>query len=524
MQAETDQRFAAQFPRNLAANIVYFLANIAIGVLLVPYFIGTLGVAAYGLIPLATSITGYVAIVVQSLNTAVSRFLTVDLQQGNYTAANKTFNTSLFTFSVVILLMAPVVIAVAWLIPSIFNVPAGQETGAVLLFLGVSVALLTRFWSGNFTVQLFAYNRLDLQNLVNLTNLLVQVGLIVLLFTLLGPDLSLIGGAYLAGAVVASVVSIVLARRICPHLRPSFGAFDRTRLKEISGMGGWVIVDQTGYLLLSQVDLIIVNLLFGAVMAGEYAIALQWVILLQAIVGVLAVVLTPTILAYYALKRTEALITLTRSAVKLMGLALALPAGLICGFAPQLLTIWVGAEHANLAPLMVLLTAHLAVNMSVQPLFAVNVAHNRVKIPGIMTILLGVMNLILAIAIPLATGWGYYGVAVAWVLILTFRHLLFVPWYAARILNVPTTTYIKPIVPGALAVLLIGGAAAGIAAATPLYSPLMLAIAGTGIMIAYGFILLGFAFTPSEKQLFASYLPQRWAETLGRFDLLTKTR
>jgi len=71
---QTTRGLAAQLPRNLAANIAYFLVNILIGVLLVPYFIDTLGVAAYGLIPLATSITGYVAIVVQSLNTAVTRF------------------------------------------------------------------------------------------------------------------------------------------------------------------------------------------------------------------------------------------------------------------------------------------------------------------------------------------------------------------------------------------------------------------------------------------------------------------
>jgi O-antigen/teichoic acid export membrane protein len=74
---QTTRGFAAQLPRNLAANIAYFLVNIVIGVLLVPYFIDTLGVAAYGLIPLATSITGYVAIVVQSLNTAVTRFLSL---------------------------------------------------------------------------------------------------------------------------------------------------------------------------------------------------------------------------------------------------------------------------------------------------------------------------------------------------------------------------------------------------------------------------------------------------------------
>ena len=196
---QTNRRFAAQLPRNLAANIAYFLVNIVIGVLLVPYFINTLGVAAYGIIPLATSITGYVAIVVQSLNTAVSRFLTVDLQRGDYAAANRTFNTALVGLTVVILLMIPVILVVAYFAPSIFHVPAGQETGAILLFLGVSAAFLIRSWSGNFTVQLFAYNRLDLQNLVNLTNLIVQTGLIVLLFTLLGPDLGLVGGAYSPG-------------------------------------------------------------------------------------------------------------------------------------------------------------------------------------------------------------------------------------------------------------------------------------------------------------------------------------
>ena len=158
---------AAQLPRNLAANIAYFLVNIIIGIALVPFFISTLGVAAYGIIPLATSITGYVAIVVQSLNTSTSRFLTVDLQRGDYAHANKTFNTALFGLTSVILLMVPIILVVAFYAPSLFNVPAGQEGGAILLFLGVSMAFLIRSWSGNFTVQLFAFNRLDLQNIVN---------------------------------------------------------------------------------------------------------------------------------------------------------------------------------------------------------------------------------------------------------------------------------------------------------------------------------------------------------------------
>lgn len=516
MQIQTHRSFASQLPHNLAANLAYFLVNVAIGILLVPYFISTLGVAAYGLIPLATSITGYVAIVVQSLNTSVSRFLTVDLQRGDYAAANKTFNTALFGLSAVILLMVPVVIAVAWFAPSIFDVPTGQDTSVFLLLLGVSTAFLIRSWSGNFTVHLFAYNRLDLQNLVNITNLIVQTVMIVLFFTFIGPDLAFIGGAYLAGAFVASGVSIVLARCVCPHLRISIRSFDHKRVWDICGMGWWVVIDQIGSLFLFQIDLIVVNLLFGSILAGEYAIALQWGIFLRSIGGMLAGVLVPTILACYALEQTDNLIKITKSAVKFMGLAMALPAGLICGFAPQLLTIWVGAEYVDLAPLMVILTAHLAINMSVKPLFSVNVAHNGVRIPGLVTILLGTVNLILAIVIPLVTGWGYYGVALAGVLILTFRHMIFVPWYAARLLKIQMTIYLRSLIFGAFAVLFIGGSAAGVAVVSTLPILSTLIIGGTAISLIYGVIILGFGLTHFENHLFESYLSRGWKKFHGK--------
>lgn len=507
MQPDTNQRFAAQFPKNLGANIAYFLVNIIIGLLLVPYFISTLGVAAYGIIPLATSITGYVAIVVQSLNTAVSRFLTVDLQRGDYIAANKTFNTALFGLSAIILLMIPVVILVAWVVPSLFNVPAGQESGAVFLFLGVCIAFLIRSWSGNFTVQLFAYNRLDLQNLVNITNIAIQVGLIVLLFTLFGPDLALVGGSYLGGAIIASGVSIVLARRVCPHLRVSIRSFDRWRMKDLCGMGWWVVINQIGALLFLQIDLIVVNLLFGATSAGEYAIALQWVVLLRAISGVLSGVLTPMVLTFYARDQIESLIRVTKSGVKLMGLAMALPIGLVCGFAPQILTVWVGGEFAFLAPLMVLLTVHLAVNLAVLPLFSINVAYNRVRVPGIVTFVMGIGNFALALALALLTGWGFYGVALAGAIVLTLKNALFTPWYATRILGVGVHTFTRSMLPGIVATALIGILAALLANVFPSFAIITLIVAGAAVSLAYLASVWKFGLSRFERGLFVSSLP-----------------
>jgi len=504
---QTNRRFAAQLPRNLAANIAYFLVNIVIGVLLVPYFINTLGVAAYGIIPLATSITGYVAIVVQSLNTSVTRFLTVDLQRGDYAAANRIFNTSLFGLTAVILLTIPIILVVAYFAPSIFNVPDGQETGAALLFLGVSAGFLIRSWSGNFTVQLFAYNRLDLQNLVNITNIVVQTGLIVLLFTLFGPNLALVGGAHLVGAVVASGVSIVLARRVCPYLRISLHSFDRKKIRDLCGMGWWVVINQIGSLLFIQIDLIVVNLLFGATSAGEYAIALQWTILLRAVAGVLSGVLTPTILSCYARKQTETLIQVTRSAVKLMGLALALPIGLICGLAPKLLTVWVGEEFTYLAPLMILLTVHLVVNQAAKPLFSIYVAYNRVRVPGLVTFFMGIGNFGLAVALPLLTGLGYYGVAAAGAIVLTLKNAFFTPWYATRVLGVGSHTFTRSMHPGIVATGLIGVAAATLGAVLSLPALATLVVAGAAISLVYLVGVWTFGLNRFERGLFESYLP-----------------
>jgi len=510
MPDENNQLLAAQLPRNLLANIAYFLVSVGIGVLLVPYFISTLGVAAYGLIPLAASITGYVAIFVQSLNTVVTRFLTVDLQRGDYALANRTFNTAFVGLSALVLLMVPVVLVVAWFVPTIFDVPAGEEKGAVILFLGVSVAFLLSSWNGNFTVQLFAFNRLDLQNLVNLVSLLVQTGLIVPLFALRGPSLALVGGAYFAGAAAASVVSFILARRVCPHLRVSIQDFDRSRVRDLCGMGWWVVVNQIGTLLFHSVALIVVNLLFGATSAGQYAIPLQLVLLLQAVAGILSGVLMPTILSFYARGQTDTLIRITKSAVKLMGLSMALPIGLVCGLAPQILTVWVGPEFAVLAPLILLLTFHLSVNLAVLPLFSINVAYNRVRVPGAATLLLGVGNITLAVALPLLTGWGYYGVAAAGAIVLTLKNFFFTPWYATKVLGVEVQTFTPSILSGIFATILVGIVALALASLVEVASLSMLVVAGMVVSVAYLPLVWKVGLNGYERRLFESYIPSKF--------------
>ena len=59
---ETKLNLKKQYPLNITANITFFGLKLGIGLWLIPYMIKHLGVASYGLIPLAISITAYIVL------------------------------------------------------------------------------------------------------------------------------------------------------------------------------------------------------------------------------------------------------------------------------------------------------------------------------------------------------------------------------------------------------------------------------------------------------------------------------
>jgi len=503
------ENFSKQVPRNLIANVSVFILNIIIGLFLVPFFIDSLGIASYALIPLATSFTSYVNLVVQSLNTSVYRYLTIDLQKKEYGKANITFNTSLFGTLGIIVLMVPIILLISYYAPTFFEIPSNQENDARILFLGVLIAFLVRAWGSNFESSLFAYNRLDLLKLINAISIFVQVGTIVLLFNIFTPSLAYIGIAYLISAITAFTSAIILSHKINPHLKVNIKNFCRSRVKEIMGTGGWLIINDMGALLFLQIDLIIVNKLFGTAAGGEYAIVLVWSTLLRSIAGMLLGVVTPIILTYYAKEKIDELINLSKSIVKLTGFFMALPIGYICGFAPQLLSLWVGPEYSKLSPLMFLMLSHLVINLPVKPLFTINVAYNKVQIPGIVTLFMGIGNLLLAIIIPYITGWGYYGVAIAGAIMLTLKNAFFTPWYAAKVIGGSRNTFISSMLPGVFAMLMTAGVFHLMSHYLQISGVFSLLICGIMLTAIYLLIVWGFGLKKSERQTLGSFIPLR---------------
>lgn len=504
---ENKEAFGNQVPKNLIANVSYFILNVISGLFLVPYFINTLGVASYALIPLVTSLTTYVIIVVQSLNASVSRYITISIHKKEFKEANLIFNTAVFGTLGIILLILPLLMLISYYSPFFFDIPTNQTNAVRILFFGVITSFLLRTWSSNFGVSLFAYNRLDLQYIVNTINLLVQVGLIILLFELYSPNLVYIGLAYLIASIVAFGTILFFSYKIAPYLKVNIKDFCKSKVKEIMGTGGWITINELGSLLFLEIDMIVVNKLFGTFAGGEYSIILKWSELLRAIAAMLIGVLIPVILAYYAKGRKEELINFLKVTVKLTSFAMALIIGYICGFAPQLLSWWVGPEYMKLSPLMFLMLSHLVINLPVTCLFTINVAYNKVRIPGIVIFFMGIGNFLLAVMIPYLTGWNYYGVALAGAIMLTLKNAIFTTWYATKVLGISRTTFLSPMIQGVFAMLIIMGTSCIMAYYLHPSGIISLIICGIILTVFYILILWVFCFKESEKEIATLYIP-----------------
>ena len=73
-----------------------------------------------------------------ALDSAVSRFLAIDLGRHDEQAANRTFNTALFGILAVTAGLSPLVVVIAVVFPTLFTVPAGGADSSWLFALSAA--------------------------------------------------------------------------------------------------------------------------------------------------------------------------------------------------------------------------------------------------------------------------------------------------------------------------------------------------------------------------------------------------
>lgn len=506
---DTTTEFRRQVPRNLLFHVLSFVLHVGIGVLLVPYLLGHLGRAAYGLIPIAGIMTQYVSLISQGISSAVNRFLTISLQRNDTEEANRIFNTAFFSYLALGLIQIPVFGMVLSYADSILTIPRELYTDTILLLACSAIAFVLNLLTSVFGVPMYANNRLDIIRCIDIAREVCRFTAIVGCFTLFSPALRYVGYVDLAISVLVGLANVIMGKRLAPGLRLAASDYDWRKVRQLMGMAGWLLISHIGFLLFLRIDIWVCNRFVGAEAAGDYAAVVQWAALLRHGGRIVSGLIAPMVMIYYARSEIAQLIELSKVSVRVFSLFLAVPIAVGCVFSRVMLGLWLGESFVRLAPLMVIMLCHLGINVGVMPLFSLSVAMNRVRWPGLVTLVMGVLNLVLAITLAEHLELGIYGVAIAASIVLTAKNALFTPIHAAIILRHPWYTFLK--VYWSASLLLIGLTALGYACSrcmdatsVPHVIVLVLGMAITGFALAWCLL------PKRDRQLVMGLLPIRF--------------
>ena len=497
-----------RMPANMVANIGWLVLNVLVNFFYVPFLIGNLGVAAYGLVPLAASLNKYMVVLTQGFNSSVSRYLTIDLSRQDDEAANETFNTGVAAGTLIAIGFIPIALIIAWLAPKIFDIPIGFESSAQWMIALSLFAFVVTMFASSFAVSSFALHRFDLRFLVNSARLLSEVGLVILLFYLFTAQLWEVGLSIFLASLVFLAGTVRVWRKLTPQLNLSLPLVKWNKMRELLGFSVWILINQVGSLLFLNIDLLMTNILFGAFAAGRYGAIIVFPMTLRSLAATLNGVLAPIIFGMFAQDRLELMVVFSRRAVKYMGLFLALPIGLICGLAEPFLVTWLGPEFSDLNWLLILLVGHLSINLASFPLFSVQVATNNVRTPAVVTLLMGAANVLLALALATWSGRGFISIAAAGAIILTLKNVVFTPLYGAKILDLPWYTYYPSLVTAVIGCLFAAVASYALAAYWDVSGWMQMAIVAIVTSLLYTTAVLLVGINSDDREILWSTIRQ----------------
>jgi len=433
---------------NIGTNILVVVVNALVGIWLTPYLIRNLELELYSIIPLFLMISHYSELFTLTIRGTVSRFVALSIGRNASEKASIYFSTAFFSLlTVYSFLLLPIIFIAIWL-PKLFQIPGGNENQAGILFFLVILSSFIIGTSTPFMVSTFVKHRFDLGNLATIISRVIQVAILVLSFKFLSASVTYFGLSRIGLGLTILISGVFFTKYLTPELHLRLVLFKFKAFREMAGMGGWITLNEIGALLYLSIDLVVINILLGPTQGGYYAPVTQWVVLLTMFGAAISSVFAPIVYEYISKQNLEALAFQTQRAIKFMAIVMALPIGLICGLSQPLLKRWLGPSFIELSPLMWLLVAPCIVNLVVRPMLRIPTGMNKVRLPAIITLVGGIINLSASILLVKYTSLGIYGVALATVVCLTGKNMIFTPIYTALIIKKPSTTFFKPLVTG----------------------------------------------------------------------------
>ncbi|HTL69727.1 MAG TPA: oligosaccharide flippase family protein [Candidatus Eisenbacteria bacterium] len=447
-----------QVLRNILSNYGVNLAAMALGFLVVPFLIGKLGKEAFGLIVLAESMIGFFEIGTISVRVALSRHAAFALAQGDSKGFVEYLSTGrcLLFGSAAFVLTAGLAMSLNF--PRIFNVPAVFASDSRALFSLIVLAFSMTvpnivFWSA-----LYAKERFDLLNLSMSLGLILRAVALFVCYSVLPErylSLGTYGVIYLAMVWTQNLLVWFWHRRVFPDMKLGWRHFTRGKVREILSMSMHTSLARVSNLLYDNTANFIINILWGPAFNTMYSVSLKVPQLMKRLFTDTSWTLTPTFTALAAQGRKEAFRRLLFLYTKVVAAITTPICFVLIFFGAPLIRMWVGPGFDAASRLLWFHVIPLFVSVPFSVCGCITNAYAKVKLPSRVAFAIAVANVALGLGLGWGLGWKLTGIAVASSISISIYSVIYVPYYACRVGDIP---YLRYWVDGFLRVFLLAGA------------------------------------------------------------------
>ncbi len=430
---------------NLAASIVALAVQMGISLILTPILVEKLGNEAYGFIGLANNFVSYATIITVALNSMASRFITIAIHRNEEKKANEYYSSVFLAniiMSIVILILLILMIAN---LNRILDVPGYLERDVKITFILVFINFIITLLSTVFTVATFIKNRVDLSSIHQTIGNLLKIVAIVILFWIFQPKIYFISIAAIVYTVYVMIANIHLTKKLAPELKLNAKNFKWKAVLELIKSGIWNSLSNLSSILLNGLDLLIANLFIDSVAMGTLSIAKTIPTAVLTLLGTISRVFLPQFTILYSKNKIHELVNETKFSIKVLSLIMIVPLAGFIVFGQAFFTLWLPSktpdEIMQIQILSVLTLLPNLVSSYIYTLYSINTVTNKLKLPVIVTLALGMVSVVITYILVKTTNLGVYAIAGVSSIILLLKVLIFVPIYAAKNLKVKKRTF-----------------------------------------------------------------------------------
>lgn len=413
-----------QFIKNFGTSGVLFVLQFGIGFILTPILIDAFGLSSFGIIRLATSTTFYIGIISKSFSGAVDRFFVIELQKKNEKDANKVLNTALIINFVFFLITLPFLVLVSFNAERIFSIPAEDVSASHFLFLAVQLNFFINIFTSPFYAPSSALNRVDVKNAVEIVNRSLNLIFSIFVAKYFSSSIGNIGLIYIVLGIINFSLMAYFGYRFAPFLKIGIGYFDKEKAKKLLHMSLWLLFDAIGTIIFLNSDIIFANMIYGAEVGGKFGAVLVTVTLTRSIGNMFSKSVSPLIYRAYSLNQFDYIQKIVRISTRTISIFMGLIVGLLGAYAKNLLHLWLGKDYIDLWWLVFFLQIPWCFTVAMAPIYIMRTAHNRIKIPTIILIVAGALNILFIFFAGKVLSLGFFVIPLFGSLFFNLRHVM----------------------------------------------------------------------------------------------------